>query len=141
WKSFMKTFVDAPKDYDQLEIYRKWLRDNNISFQDNKEEGILLFRYQGLCFMITVPENDRNWLSLVLPNVHELVVKEKREYVLEVLNSINQDRKCVKAILVGNQVWLAIEMFIDSTPVIDDFFERLLMILIETRMILYSKMQ
>ena len=32
-KSFMKTFVDAQKDYDQLEIYRKWLRDNNVSFQ------------------------------------------------------------------------------------------------------------
>ena len=29
----MKTFVDAQKDYDQLEIYRKWLRDNNVSFQ------------------------------------------------------------------------------------------------------------
>lgn len=32
----MKTFVDAQKDYDQLEIYRKWLRDNNVSFRKMK---------------------------------------------------------------------------------------------------------
>lgn len=44
-KSFMKTFVDAQKDYDQLEIYRKWLRDNNVSFQKNRSQKL---KY-GLC--------------------------------------------------------------------------------------------
>lgn len=42
-KSFMKTFVDAQKDYDQLEIYRKWLRDNNVSFQEDEDGEALYF--------------------------------------------------------------------------------------------------
>ena len=43
----MKTFVDAQKDYDQLEIYRKWLRDNNVSFQEDEDGEALYFCYQG----------------------------------------------------------------------------------------------
>ena len=63
-KSFMKTFVDAQKDYDQLEIYRKWLRDNNVSFQEDEDGEALYFCYQGGNFMIKVPKSDRNWLGL-----------------------------------------------------------------------------
>lgn len=39
----MKTFVDAQKDYDQLEIYRKWLRDNNVSFQEDEDGERCIF--------------------------------------------------------------------------------------------------
>ena len=49
--------------------------------------------------MIKVPKSDRNWLGLVFPNVYD-VVEEKREYVLEILNRINLERKSVKAFLV-----------------------------------------
>lgn len=119
----MKTFVDAQKDYDQLEIYRKWLRDNNVSFQEDEDGEALYFCYQGGNFMIKVPKSDRNWLGLVFPNVYD-VVEEKREYVLEILNRINLERKSVKAFLVKNSVWLVIEMYIDSTPVIADFSKR-----------------
>ena len=139
-KSFMKTFVDAQKDYDQLEIYRKWLRDNNVSFQEDEDGEALYFCYQGGNFMIKVPKSDRNWLGLVFPNVYD-VVEEKREYVLEILNRINLERKSVKAFLVKNSVWLVIEMYIDSTPVIADFFETLLANLHETRLVLYSKVK
>lgn len=52
----MKTFVDAQKDYDQLEIYRKWLRDNNVSFQEDEDGEALYFCYQGGNFMIKVPK-------------------------------------------------------------------------------------
>lgn len=99
----MKTFVDAQKDYDQLEIYRKWLRDNNVSFQEDEDGEALYFCYQGGNFMIKVPKSDRNWLGLVFPNVYD-VVEEKREYVLEILNRINLERKSVKAFLVKNSV-------------------------------------
>ena len=86
------------------------------------------------------PKSDRNWLGLVFPNVYD-VVEEKREYVLEILNRINLERKSVKAFLVKNSVWLVIEMYIDSTPVIADFFETLLANLHETRLVLYSKVK
>lgn len=57
------------------------------------------------------------------------------------MNRINLERKSVKAFLVKNSVWLVIEMYIDSTPVIADFFETLLANLHETRLVLYSKVK
>lgn len=121
-----------------MEIYREWLKKNNISFQEDEKEGILQFFYQELCFLLEVPECDRNWLRLALPNVYEVSVG-KQEHILTVLNSINMERKCVKAVLFSNQVWLVVEMLIDSTPVIDDFFKRLLTMLFQARLMLYSK--
>ena len=52
--------------------------------------------------MIKVPKSDRNWLGLVFPNVYD-VVEEKREYVLEILNRINLERKSVKAFFLKNR--------------------------------------
>lgn len=65
---------------------------------------------------------------------------KKREYVLEILNRINLEKKR-KGFLVKNSVWLVIEMYIDSTPVIANFFETLLANLHETRLVLYSKVK
>ena len=53
-----------------------------------------------------------------------------RVKVLEVCNMITRDLKVVKAYLVKDRLWLSIEMFIDSTPEIDDFFDRCCQILI-----------
>ena len=52
---------------------------------------------------------------------------------MEALHTITRDIKVVKAFLVEDRVWLAIEMFIDTTPDIDDFVERCLDILVASR--------
>ena len=63
-----------------------------------------------------------------MPNIYEL--EDNRVKVLEACNTITRDYKVVKAYLVKDRLWLSIEMFVDSTPEVGDFFERCCRILI-----------
>ena len=56
-----------------------------------------------------------------------------RARVLEAINTISRDIKAIKAFLVEDSLWLSIEMYIDSTPDIEDFIERCLDIMIAGR--------
>lgn len=122
--------ANACENDDLLNTCQKWLSENGISFQIEKR--VLYFEYQGGTFVVTVPEDDKSFLHLVMPCVYE-VSEEESCRVLENLNLINQETKCVKAVLIDSDVWLIIDMLVESTSGIDTFFERLLGILHETR--------
>ena len=66
-----------------------------------------------------------------MPGIYQ--IDGDRLKVLEAINTISCDLKAIKAFIVQDRLWLAIEMFIDSTPDIDDFIERCLDILIAGR--------
>ena len=44
--------------------------------------------------------------------------------VLEAINAVARDLKVIKAFLVEDRLWLTVELFIDSTPELEDFFPR-----------------
>ena len=66
-----------------------------------------------------------------MPGIYQ--IDGDRMKVLEAINTICCDLKAIKAFIVQDHLWLAIEMFIDSTPDIDDFIERCLDIRIAGR--------
>ena len=84
-------------------------------------------RYNGKHIYFT-PDEDDTYFRLIMPNIYEL--EDNRVKVLEACNTITRDYKVVKAYLVKDRLWLSIEMFVDSTPEVGDFFERCCRILI-----------
>lgn len=114
-----------------MEIYKKWLTANGVKWE--QEDFGLTFRYQGSNFVIFDNSSDPLYLAIAMPGIYELENDELK--VLRVLNKINNNRKAIKAVLNDDSVWLTIEMFIDSTPDVEDFMERLLDILNQGRML------
>ena len=53
--------------------------------------------------------------------------------MLEVINRINLNHKVVKCLLVNDDVWVATEQLLDSTPVFGDIIERTLDMLVQAR--------
>jgi len=51
-------------------------------------------------------------------------------YKRQACNTICRKYKVAKAYIVNDRLWLAIEIFVDSTPEISDFFERACRILL-----------
>lgn len=74
-----------------------------------------------------------------MPGIYN--TENNRGLVLESMNEINTKKKAVKAVLMEDSVWLNIEMFIDSTPDLEDFFLRLLDILHASRINFYQAIQ
>ncbi len=117
-----------------MDIYKNWLAENGIKFEE-KDYG-LTFKYQGGYFIIGNNSKDLQYFNIVMPGIFDFADNPEmpRIKVLEALNKINAQYKVVKAVCDDEDCWLTTEIFIDSTPDVEDYFERLLNILHQSRM-------
>lgn len=96
------------------------------------QDGDIHFRCQGLHLYCTNSGKDQQYLRLLLPNIYQ--VENNRTKVLEVSNQLSKEYKVLKSFLVDDSLWLAIEIFIDSTPEVGDFMGRCINILTSARL-------
>ena len=117
-----------------MDIYKNWLSENGVKYEE-KDYG-LTFKYQGGYFIIGNNSKDSQYFNIVMPGIFDFGDDPDvpRIKVLEALNKINADYKVVKAVCDQEDCWLTTEIFIDSTPDVEDYFERLLNILHQSRM-------
>lgn len=112
------------------ELAKSWL--NSQGFRCNlDEDGDAFFKYEGANMYVSVDKQDPLFLKIVMPSIYE--VENNYVKVLEAVNKVTAQIKVVKALLIQNRVHLVIEMFVDTTPEVDDFFERCCDILIASR--------
>jgi len=122
-----------------MQVYKNWLNSNGINFRE--EMFGLAFKYQGASFIIANNSSDPLYFQLIMPGIYDVQPGEKVK-VMEIANSLTREIKCLKVVIQdGGSVWLMTEMFIDSTPELDDFMDRLFDILHGGRMKFYAKMQ
>ena len=112
------------------DLVENWLKEQGFK-NERDDDGDLRFKYQGVNLFCCKDDNDKQFLRIVMPGIYQ--IDGDRMKVLEAINTICRNIKAIKAFLVEDHLWLAIEMFIDSTPDIDDFIERCLDILMAGR--------
>ena len=111
------------------DLVENWLKEQGFRCERD-EDGDVRFRYQGIG-MFCCKDSDDRFLRIIMPGIYD--VNGDRARVLEAINTISRDIKAIKAFLVEDSLWLSIEMYIDSTPDIEDFIERCLDIMIAGR--------
>ena len=109
------------------DLVKDWLASEGYKYTTS-DEGELIFKYQGYGMVVMADENDPLFLRIIMPNIYE--VQNDEVNVLRALNTINAGIKTVKGFIVQDNVWLSIEMYIDSSPEMEDFLERCLDILV-----------
>ena len=112
------------------DLVENWLKEQGFK-NERDNDGFLHFKYQGANLYCYNDDNDKQFLRIVMPGIYQ--IDGDRMKVLEAISTICRNIKAIKAFLVEDHLWLAIEMFIDSTPDIDDFIERCLDILMAGR--------
>lgn len=125
----MKNF-EIEKTNNICNLVTEYLSNEGFRYQFD-EDGDIRFKYQGITLIFHSSPNDNQYFKLSMPCIYE--VENNRAKVLEAANTITREMKVLKAFLVDEYLWLTIEMFIDSTPNIDEFFERCCDILLEGR--------
>lgn len=103
------------------ELVKQYLSSEGFRY-DVDEDGDIHFRYEGVNLFFTVDRDDQSFFRLIMPNIYNL--EGNRTKVLEAISATNRDLKVLKAFLVEDQLWLAVEMFIDSSPDLEGFFSR-----------------
>lgn len=112
------------------ELAKNWLQEQGFKCNLD-QDGDAIFKYEGANMYVSVDKDDPLFLKIVMPSIYE--VENNYSQVLEAVNKVCTRIKVIKALLVQNRVHLVIEMFVDTTPEVDDFFERCCDILIAGR--------
>ncbi len=103
------------------ELVKEYLSSEGYRY-DIDGDGDIHFKYEGIDLFFTVDKNDQSFFRLIMPSIYTL--EGNRTKVLEAINTVTRDLKVIKAFLVEDHLWLAVEMFIDSSPELEDFFPR-----------------
>lgn len=94
------------------------------------EDGDVVFKYEGKFFVVTTDNNDPQFLRVVMPNFWVVESEQEKRLAMEVANQVNERIKVSKVVVKrNNHVWAMAEQFIDSTPDLEDFFNRTIRVL------------
>ena len=121
----------------KADLISAWLFNEGYKHEID-QDGDIHFKYEGKHLYFT-PDDDEGYFRLIMPNVYD--VDGDRMKVLEACTTICRKYKVAKAYIVNDRVWVAIEIFVDSTPEINDFFERACNILIKCHEEIYKEIQ
>ncbi len=118
--------LHAQMSKDQLqELYVKYLREEGY-LPKVDEDGDVQFKREGFTYFISVNENDLEFFGLMLPNIWEIASDEERLYALFACNEATANTKVAKAQVVGDNVWISAEIFLerpeDFSKVLDRIF-------------------
>lgn len=108
------------------DLVKEYLSSQGFRYEID-EDGDIRFKYEGTNLFFTVDNKDPYFFRLIMPGIYQL--EGNKEKVLEAINTVTRNIKVLKAFLVDDYLWLAVEIFIDSTPELDDFFPRCVEIL------------
>lgn len=120
FKNKQKMEIEEKKSVKSLAI--EYLQKWDIKYEI-VESDYLVFKYQGGEFFIHTPEDDPNYLHLVMPDIYR--INNDRIEVLEAMVNITGERKLMKAFLSENDVWFCVDMLMDPSSNID-FFEKMI---------------
>ena len=112
------------------ELVKQYLSSEGYKY-DVDNDGDIHFKYEGANLYFTGDKRDQLFFRIIMPGIYQL--EGNRTKVLEAINTVVRDTKVLKAFLVDDMLGLSVDLFIDTTPELDDFIPRCLDLLIEGR--------
>ncbi len=89
-------------------------------------DGDVQFEYNERTYFLEVNEEDQEFFRLVLPNIWPIEsIKEGLE-VVQACDVVNRSMKCTKAYVTNDNVWVAVELFIERPDDFEGVFQRCL---------------
>lgn len=104
------------------------------------EDKDIRFKYQMRNFVVSNCPDDRQFLQIMMPFIFD-VTAENRVAALEACNKINLSKKIVKAVVMGEGVFLMTEVLLDETPEPSVMVPRMLDMLVGAQQSFYDTLR
>ena len=108
--------------------FKHFLVDKDIDFGEDKEHNIISFKYNELSYLFVTQNDTGNYFRMILPRILAVGETERNE-MLETLNEMNSNFKCVKSTIENNEVWMKVEQLVYSTQDVNTLFNSTLQLL------------
>ncbi len=89
-------------------------------------DGDIQFSYNDHTFFLEVNEDDSEFFRLVLPNIWPIESISEGLEVVQACDEVNRSMKCTKAYVTNDNVWIAVELFVDQPNDFKNVFSRCL---------------
>ncbi len=122
----------------KTEMITQWLSNEGYKYEV-ASDGDVTFKYQGAHLWCPADEDDPSFLRIVMPGIYEIQGDEQK--CLRALSDMCFDRKVVKGFIYDGGVHLSVELLIDTSPELEDFFGRLCDMLVEARVYMMQKIR
>ena len=114
-----------------MDLVKEYLAEQGFRYEIDGD-GDLHFRAEGVNLYCTDSGKDQQYFRIIMPNIYK--IENTRMKVLETVNRLSREYKVLKAFVTeSDNLWLSIEMFLDSTPEVGEFMERCIDILLSAR--------
>lgn len=110
---------------------KSWLSDEGYKCTVD-DDGDFNIKYQGKHILFIQDEDDPFYYRILMPGIYDIEKDEDRSRIVEICNEWTSQRKCLKAFVARDSVWISIEMFVDPDHCyITTYLERMLDIVID----------
>jgi len=76
-------------------------------------DGDIVFKREGLSYILFVSEDDEEFVRLDLPNVWEIESLGERQLVMAAAAEVNRQVKVAKVVPMGDNVWVSAQLLVD----------------------------
>lgn len=112
----------------KAEMYFDFLKDEGyVPHYD--DDGDILFKSEGLTFLVFASEDDEEYFRLALPFFWKIDDADERNRVLAAASRVNAEIKVVKIFTVGDNTWASVELLFGSSEEFKPVFGRALRLL------------
>lgn len=87
-------------------------------------DGDVQFEYNEKTYFIEVNESDPQFFRLVLFNIWPIESISEQAQVLAAVDAVNRQQKVIKAYTTNDNVWIAMEVFLNDIDDYEAFLER-----------------
>ncbi|WP_343728410.1 hypothetical protein [Duganella sp.] len=94
-----------------LEPIKQKLIEDGFRVQ-TRENGSLVFKFEGMTYYIDTDIKDENYIRIGLPDFWTLSGTDDRLRALQMANDVTESMKGVKVFLIGDEVSCTIEQFV-----------------------------
>jgi len=78
------------------------------------EDGDVIFKFEGKTLFMAVQAEDPQYFTVVLPKAWSVQDSKERTQVLIAANYANATSKVAKVFVIQDEVWVAVELFLDD---------------------------
>lgn len=110
------------------ELFENYLREEGYVPKID-DDGDVIFKKEGLTFILFGAEDDPEFFRIALPNFWEIESEEERQRVMTAAAVVNANVKVVKIFPVRDNVWASVEQFVSPIENFAAVFERSIRVL------------
>ena len=110
------------------DLFANYLRQEGYSIV-NSEDELIVFRYEGRTYVLTVDEDDSAFFQLIFPNFWSIDSAEERQRAYHAAAEVTKKVKVLKVYPMGDNVWASVELLLDPANDLRKVFPRTLRIL------------